>query len=62
MKTREKKGKTKIRGKNIFLKKFKRERQTRSGVAYNPLIIKRKIFSFGLRFQIQLYVFFLELA
>jgi hypothetical protein len=29
MKTREKEGVTEITGKNLFLKKFKRERQTR---------------------------------
>jgi hypothetical protein len=29
MKTMEKEGRTEIRGENLFLKKFKRERQTR---------------------------------
>jgi hypothetical protein len=57
MKTRKKEGKMEIRGENVFLKKKKKKGKTNktnkkkkkmeSGVAYNPLITKRKTFSFG---------------
>jgi hypothetical protein len=56
MKTREKEGKTEIRGKNIFKKSRKKGKTNKtnkkkekmeSGVTYNPLITKRKTFCFG---------------
>jgi hypothetical protein len=56
MKTREKEGRTEIRGKNVFKKSRKKGKTNKtnkkkekmeSGVTYNPLITKRKTFCFG---------------
>jgi hypothetical protein len=56
MKTREKEGMTKIRGENVFKKSRKKGKTNKtnkkkekmeSGVAYNPLITKRKTFCVG---------------
>ncbi len=56
MKTRDKEGKMKIRGKNVFKKNLekgktnktnKKKEKMESGIAYNPLITKRKTFFFG---------------
>jgi hypothetical protein len=53
MKIREKEGKTEIKGKNVFKKSRKKGKTNKkkekmeSGVAYDPLITKRKTFSFG---------------
>jgi hypothetical protein len=53
MKIREKKGKTEIRGINVFKKSRKKGKTNKkkekmeSGVANNPLITKRKTFCFG---------------
>jgi len=56
MKTREKEGMTEIRGENVFKKSRKKGKTNKtnkkkekmeSGVAYNPLITKRKTFCVG---------------
>jgi hypothetical protein len=56
MKTREKEGRTEIRGKFFFKKSRKKGKTNKtnkkkekmeSGVTYNPLITKRKTFCFG---------------
>jgi hypothetical protein len=53
MKIREKEGKTKIRGENVFKKSRKKGKTNKnkekmeSGVVNNPLITKRKTFCFG---------------